>query len=124
TIRGTSDQRGRSFGLRHVIWLAGIELGMTNAADRNRTVLLEMKLPKGNKPALDLSGEDALAELGLKLLALGVRHAHEADRLAQRLKSRDKAGVPQRIVECTPALTCRSGSSSATPRQRPCSPRS
>ena len=104
--RGTADQRGRRFGLRHIAWLAAIELGLTREADRNRFILLELDRPPQEKfGRMNLPTEAQLADLGLKLLALAVAHVHAADRLAQKLKSHGVAGVPSRIVEsyATPA---------------------
>jgi hypothetical protein len=98
--RGTADQRGRVFGMKHIAWMAAIELGLTREADRNRFILLNLdRPPAATYGQMDLPGEDALADLGLRLLALAVTHAHAANKLAQKLKSHVVDGVPSRIIE-------------------------
>lgn len=98
--RGTSDQRGRRFGMKHIVWTAAIELGLTREADANRFISLRLNRPPAKGYGrMDLPCEDDLKALGVKLLALAVRHAHEAARLAVALKSHAVEGVPSRVVE-------------------------
>lgn len=98
--RGTSDQRGRRFGLKHIVWTAAIELGLSREADANRFITLRLERPPAEGYGrMNLPGDDDLKTLGVKLLALAVRHAHEAARLAVALKDHVIERVPSRIVE-------------------------
>jgi hypothetical protein len=98
--RGTADQRGRTFGLRHITWTAAIELGLVREPDRNRFIVLDLvKPPEERYGQMDLPTEKELAALGHKLMALAVRHVRRADALADALKGHRVEGVPSRIVE-------------------------
>src|SRR5262249_48036444 len=66
-IRGTPDQRGRSFGLKHIPWLLAIESGLTEAADRNRAVVLELlAVPDDRRGRLDRPAAGELRRLGVR----------------------------------------------------------
>jgi hypothetical protein len=98
-IRGTADHAGRAFLMRHIVWMAGIEMGLTEAADANRTIQLELVLPTKREP-LHLPSEEELADLGVRLLAVALTHVERALALAESLNSYRLPKVPQRLVEC------------------------
>ena len=99
-IRGTVSQKGASYGLRHIAWMSGIELGLKGEADRNRFIVLELKkLPAGRPSQLRLPAKESLRDLGLSLLAITMQHWQAAVAMAANLKTRPMDGVDNRIVE-------------------------
>ena len=90
-LRGTKDQTGRSYGVRHIPWFAAIESGDLWGADRNRTIRLELRKPK-NRGVLDLPRPATLATMGHDLVAAAVK-------LADDIKSTRIDGVHGRLVE-------------------------
>jgi hypothetical protein len=99
-VRGTSDQKGKQFGLKHIAWVAAIELGLKNDTDRNRFIILETLRPDDDKfGTMNLPTDDAVADLGQKLAAIGIRHVLGADPLAVKLKTTRVPGVPTRVIE-------------------------
>lgn len=100
-LRGTADQKGTSFSLRHMLWLSGIQLGLREEADQNRVVVLELRtlteLERAAGPRLP--PDEEIAELGLSLVALAVRHCREAVGVAEKAALRQMPGVPARLVE-------------------------
>jgi hypothetical protein len=100
TIRGTSDQRGMKYRLKHIPWFAAIETGLKKQADRNRYIILELgAIPGDKRGTLELPTSEALRDLGQRLLAIGLRYWAETKDLATKLKSVQVPGVPGRVVE-------------------------
>jgi hypothetical protein len=98
--RGTADQRGRKFPLRHLLWMAGIESGLHREADRNRCIVLDLQRPPpGKRGVISLPPEPDLADLGVKQLAVALRHVLPAVAVFSSLKSAQIPGVPGRLVE-------------------------
>lgn len=99
--RGTSDQKGTSFSLRHIGWVAAIEAGLQRQPDINRFVQLELLRAESTKQGkLVLPDGDQLYRIGQKLLAISITCAAEAKRLAVKLKSyRGAEGIDARTVE-------------------------
>lgn len=100
-LRGTADQDGRAFGLKHIVWVAAIEVGLKREPDRNRFIQLELKRPKksdrGNMDWFPPAHE--LSDLGMKAFAVALRHVSAACRMADAIKSTKVLGVPGRVVE-------------------------
>lgn len=94
--RGTSDQRGRRFRLRHIAWVAATESGLEKQPDRNRFISLEMlrTTDRWEQPS-----SQQMVALGQKMLAVAMRWALEAKRLAGELHAKPVPGVDPRIVE-------------------------
>jgi hypothetical protein len=100
TLRGTTQQTSREYGLRHICWVTAVEIGLSRAPDRNRFIMLELTpAPKGVRGKLALPPLPHLEDLGQKLLAIAVRHAVAADALASQIKSQQFEGVHGRVVE-------------------------
>lgn len=99
-IRGTSDQKGAMFHLKHIPWVGAIETGMNRAADRNRYIMLELrKVSTGAGGKLKVPPPAELRELGLKLLVVAMRHWKAAGTLAEGLRADSFDGVDHRVVE-------------------------
>lgn len=98
-LRGTTNQKGTSFGLRHIVYTGSIELSLPKEADRNRFIVLELKkLPKGRPFGLQIPKPAQLADLGLRLLAATMHTWQAMLDLADELRSK-KLGVSGRLVE-------------------------
>lgn len=95
-LRGTADQSGQSFGLRHICFVASIESGLVRQPDRNRFVRLEM-LPIKYRMTIPL--EDELRELGQEALAIAIYYAREAVQISERLKRHQVDGIESRVIE-------------------------
>lgn len=99
-LRGTTDQKGQEFSLRHIVWVAAIEVGLSREADKNRFITLELaRPPEDSRGKLILPSPAELNELGQDMLAVAIRYVHQAKRLAIRLKEVRVAGVDDRVVE-------------------------
>lgn len=98
--RGTPNQRGHEYTVRHIIWVAAVEVGLQREADRNRFIRLELKrAEKTNRNKLELPAGPELHALGMRLLAVAVRFSREALARAAELKRVHIDGVHERIIE-------------------------
>jgi hypothetical protein len=100
--RGTPSQKAKQFGLKHIAWAAGIESGLKKAPDANRFITLELVPPEAagrRYGELQFPDLDESRDLGLRLLAVAVRHVAAAVPLAVRLKGAKQPGVDYRLVE-------------------------
>jgi hypothetical protein len=99
-IRGSSDQKGKTFQICHLPWMAAIESGLVKAADRNRFIILDLQaIPPRNRGKVTLPGELVLNDLGLKLCAVALRYSEEASRIFKDLKGTNFEGIHGRVVE-------------------------
>lgn len=98
-LRGTRDQEGRAYGVRHIAWFAAIESGEMWGQDRNRRIRLELNKPT-NRGVLDLPPPADLAEFGQQVAAAALWAAMPAIAIADRIKRTRIAGVHGRLVEC------------------------
>lgn len=99
--RSSSSQKGVTYGLRHIPWVAAIETGMSRSADRNRYIMLELdKVEKrpGRQP-LTLESPEKLTELGQKLMIVSIKHWKAAKSLTESLRIKSFPDVDHRIVE-------------------------
>ncbi len=101
TARGTSGGHGaKVYGLKHIPWMAAVEIELARAPDRNRFIALELSaVPQEHRGKLQLPPELEIRDLGQRLLSLAMRHAVAADQRALRLKQREFEGVHGRVVE-------------------------
>lgn len=98
--RGTSGQKGISYTLRHLPWHGAITADFRSAADRNRYLLLELSpVAKGRGSTLKLPDPEDSEKLGLKLMAVAVRHWQRAKAIAASVKKIPFDGVDRRVVE-------------------------
>jgi hypothetical protein len=99
--RGTANQKGTSFGLKHIVWVGAIESGLNRAADKNRFIMLELnKLNKKPGDArLVVPPPAQLADLGMRMLTVAMRHWKSATSLARDLAAKGLPGVDYRVVE-------------------------
>ena len=101
TLRGTTNQRGQTFGLKHICWVAAVEVGFKREPDRNRFIQLELKRPDSRKRGkMDwLPLPHQLADLGLRLLAVAIRNVHRATVLSDAMRTFRMEGVHGRVIE-------------------------
>ena len=98
--KGTADQKGMEFRVRHIVWTAAIESGLLKQPDLNRFIQLTLlKPPRKDHGKLRLPDGDYLYQLGQRLLAIAVRHAIAAKELAIELKNTIAEGADARVVE-------------------------
>jgi hypothetical protein len=99
-LRGTAHQKARHFALRHIVWVAAIEVNLKHAPDRNRFIVLELLNPLTEmRGKLTLPTQSQLADLGCRSLAVAIRYIHAAKPLASRLKDVRISGIDDRILE-------------------------
>lgn len=98
-LRGSQDQRGKRFSLRHICWVAAIEIGLRRDPDRNRFVQLELMKPEESEQGkLVLPSTAEAHDLGLRLLAVAVERIWRARDMAVDLRGR-YGSTPDRVVE-------------------------
>ena len=100
-IRGTINQHGASYKLKHIPWFVAIETGLRKQADVNRYLILELdNLPPGKRGDVKfIPPIPQLRDLGLRLFAVALRHFQAARALSVALRSQQVDGVPGRVVE-------------------------
>jgi hypothetical protein len=96
-LRGTADQAGLQFSLKHIPWFAAIESGDTWVQDTNRFIHLELAQPEVRN--LVLPGQSELEDLGRELAAAAIWAALSAVPLANSIKVTTIEGVPGRLIE-------------------------
>jgi hypothetical protein len=100
TFRGTPNQQGLAFTLKHMTWFAAIESGLKREADRNRFIILELiRIDPKLHGKLNLPSPKALADLGMKLLAAALFASEQIFDLAASLRSIQVKDVHPRLVE-------------------------
>lgn len=98
-LRGSQDQKGKRFSLRHICWVAAIEIGLRRDPDRNRFVQLELiKPPDEEQGKLTLPTAGDAHDLGLRLLAVAIENVWRARDMAAELRGR-YGSTPDRVVE-------------------------
>lgn len=99
--RGTADQRGRKYGLRHVPWTAAIESGLIREADKSRFIVLELtRIAAARFGRLRLPTASQMEDLGKQILAGCLLTARRAIELYDLLKETHAARVHGRVIEC------------------------
>ena len=97
-LRGTADQTGISYGVRHIAWFAAIESGDIWGQDRNRFIRLELRPPQ-NRGDLVLPSSRELTDLGRQLMLAAIWAAPRAVELAESIRNTAVSGVHGRLVE-------------------------
>ncbi len=116
-LRGTAGGRPQSFGLRHMVWVAAIESGLTEQADRNRFIRVEIEPPK--KWITGIPSDSDLRELGQEIIAGAIFYCREALEICERVKQLAIDGVEQRQVENFSVPTAMLAVSGIFPRATP-----
>jgi hypothetical protein len=99
-LRGTSGQRSTQHTLRHLCWIFGIQLPFDDEADRNRIIMLELKLPeKEDEGKLAIPSRRDCRELGQRLLGVAVWAATRSRALAKGIREEKVPGIDSRIIE-------------------------
>ena len=99
-LRGTAHQEGAGFGLRHIAWIAAIEVGLKKEPDKNRFISFEVLKPIDSEwGKLVVPSNADLAVLGQKLLAIAVHCAFDAKTFSHQLKSHNVVGIDRRVIE-------------------------
>lgn len=99
-LRGTITHRGVQHIMRHLCWVAAVEIGLKRAPDRNRYIMLETVLPEPeNQGKLRKPPTSEMHTLGTDLLAIAIRSVTAAKALALRLKAASIKGVDSRVIE-------------------------
>jgi len=107
-VRGTSSQHGIEYGLKHMVWIAAIESGLIDQADRNRYLRFEFRPPEErHRRAFREPPEHELRELGCRLLACAVHCSHDALTAAERIRRMRPSGLDARVIDSlsVPAAT-------------------
>lgn len=97
-LRGTANQQGIEFGVKHLAWFAAIESGDLWGQDRNRFIRLELFAPK-HRGNLSLPSQAEFTTLGRQLVAVAIWAAPAAIKLADDIKGTRVEGVHGRLVE-------------------------
>lgn len=83
TLKGTADQTGKQYKIRHIPWLSGIFATSRRQADLNRMINLAVKTVPSN--SIERPQPSQARELGHKLLAGILVTANRAIEIADRL---------------------------------------
>lgn len=100
-LRGTAAQKGQRSTLRHIVWLAAIEMGLKREPDKNRFVMLDLLRPEKEKAGqLKLPPKRELSDLGMRTLATAIHCVDRAKEIAAYLMGECRVeGVSNRIIE-------------------------
>jgi len=99
-LRGTPGQKGFECALKHIFWLAAIEVGLKKAPDRNRYITLETLVPeKKNEGQLQLPPLTELRSIGRDLFVATVQAITNAIPVAVEMKTYAIEGVDSRVIE-------------------------
>jgi hypothetical protein len=101
--RGTASGKGQEYGLKHIVWTSGIETGLTEGADKNRFISLDLKsvdLSNTNRKKLVVPPTAYLHDLGERAAAAAVYTIREARDIAERIAATVRVeGVDTRYIE-------------------------
>ena len=115
-LRGTIGQKALSFGLRHIVWVASVEVGLVRQPDRNRFIRMELQPPRR---WMSIPSDGVLRDLGQELFAAAVYYCHEAIEICEQLKQTTIEGVEQRRVESYAVPTAMLAVTGMLPRTPP-----
>lgn len=102
TVRlGTANHHAMEFGMRHIVWVAGVHCGMDTEVDQNRFLWFELlKPPLERYRAWKSPSYQERVQTFNDLLAICIRHASEARRLAlAAFQSISVPGAHPRVIE-------------------------
>lgn len=106
-VLGSQSQKAKEFGMRHLVWLAGIHVGLDAAPDANRYLEFDLRIPDAAKwGAWKFPSAEERADLGRELLALAIVHCRRASAIVdEAVKLSEATGTHDRILRmlCCPA---------------------
>lgn len=97
-IRGTQNQMGMAFGLKHIVWMLAIEINLQRAPDRNRFIEFNIIKPKRGKNPLEIPDTDELEELGYRLMIAAIYHCKSIQAESKRLTKIKYEGLNSREI--------------------------
>jgi hypothetical protein len=101
-IRGTMSQKSAmEFRLQHMVWLASIELDLTDPADASRFFLFETEKAEeqnGKKTFLDLPAQK-LQQIGFDLMIFAIKNMNALLESVERLKREDIDNTTHRNLD-------------------------
>lgn len=93
TNKGTPDQRGKRYRLRHIPWISGIFALSKEQADNNRMISLELSsLPRNHR--LNIPSKEKAYDLGHRILAAVLLSAHRTLELLDQLSNTGEMHQP------------------------------
>lgn len=99
--RGTSNHRGTSFGMRHIVWIGAIETGLSKSADVNRFIVLDLTAvrKKPGSQRLQIPPASSLNTLGQKMLVVALRVWRQVKVRCTELLALDFKAFDPRMIE-------------------------
>jgi len=97
-VRGTQNHKAQEFHIRHIVWIAGIQLGMFKEQDFNRFIRIDL-LPLEKVREYKAPSEKNMAELSRRLIAASLQIMLKAVKLAKSLAKTPIKGITQRMVQ-------------------------
>ena len=101
--RGTSSGKSQEYGLKHIAWVGGIEVGLHEGADKNRFIGLDLDgvdLSNTERKKLTLPSTAYLHELGERSAAVAIWSIRAARAMAEQIPAVVRIeGVDTRYVE-------------------------
>lgn len=96
---GSASGKVSKFGLKHIVWIAAIEAGLVEQADKNRYIQFEL-LPaeKDKQNQLRIPTHAQLGSLGLRLAAIAMVHVHRAIEIYEEIRQ-SPINVDARILD-------------------------
>lgn len=83
SVKGTADQGGRQYNLKHIPWLSGIFTIGGEQADVNR--MIELTLVSTERNTIASWDQESIRDLGYQILACVMQIAHEAVVMSEEL---------------------------------------
>ena len=97
-LKGTADQKGKSYSLRHIPWISGIFTGSDRQADRNRMITLSLK--SSSSYTIDRPSTREAIDLGYGILGSVLAVIGEAESMVHQLQEHNiKRKSPTRFHE-------------------------
>lgn len=97
--KGTSNQTGHKYALRHICWIAGIYDGLKDQADKNRFINFELLRKADSTRSIEMMPSEQAVDLGQKLLAIGIVHGLAMRDAAHQMRNHNAEGIDPRQIE-------------------------
>lgn len=100
SLRGSAHHKAVDFELRHIVWTAATESGLSKEPDKNRFITIELIRPHDSEMGrMQIPSDFELQDFGQRMLALSVMVARPAKKLIEELKANRPTGFHNRIIE-------------------------